>query len=174
MQQFRRFSIILSLLTLMLWAGVSISTPGTQSNIKSVNASTEGIQTLNGPEKLAIYYGWPSLVNDADGDVNVAAADFANFDIVVLGDGLEHPAHGDHDKTEQIISQLVVSGTEVYGYIDMGVTTQNLSLATAQAYVDEWDAMGVTGIFWDDVGYDFGVDRARQVALMRRIRSTPV
>ena len=80
---------------------------------------------------------------------------------MVLGDGLEHPTHGDHAKTRTIIKLLVREGVEVYGYVDMGVSTQNLPLATAQQYVDEWRAMGVTGIFWDDAGADMGVDRVR-------------
>jgi len=121
---------------------------------------------IDGPARLAIYYGYPSLVNGAAGNLVAAAAHFATFDVVVLGDGLEHPAHPDHANTAQIVTDIVAGGTEVYGYVDMGVTTQNLSIATAQQYVDEWDALGVTGIFWDDAGYDYGVDRARQVALI--------
>lgn len=121
---------------------------------------------LPGPAKLAIYYGYPSLVNGAAGNLAAATAHFASFDVVVLGDGLEHPAHPDHANTAQIIADLVNGGTEVYGYVDMGVSTQNLSIATAQQFVDEWDAIGVTGIFWDDAGYDYGVDRPRQVTLI--------
>jgi len=121
---------------------------------------------LAGPERLAIYYGWPSNVNAAAGNIAEAVASFSAFDVVVLGDGVEHPAHGDHTNAAQIITQLINAGVEVYGYIDMGVSTQNLSLATAQQYVDEWDALGVTGIFWDDVGFDYLVDRSRQVTLV--------
>lgn len=127
------------------------------------------------PRRLAIYYGWPSLVNGAAGDVARAAAAFERFDIVVLGDGLAHPAHADHAKTQEIIERLVARGTEVYGYVDMGINTQNLSIATAAQYVDEWAALGVNGIFWDDAGYDHGVDRSRQDQLIdvthgRRLR----
>jgi murein DD-endopeptidase MepM/ murein hydrolase activator NlpD len=121
---------------------------------------------IAGPARLAIYYGYPSLVNGAGGNLASATAHFAVFDVVVLGDGLQHPAHPDHANTAQIVTDLVAGGTEVYGYVDMGVTTQNLSIATAQQYVDEWDAIGVTGIFWDDAGYDYGVDRPRQVTLI--------
>jgi len=121
---------------------------------------------LGGPQRLAIYYGYPSLVNGAAGNLAAAVASFSGFDVVVLGDGLEHPAHPDHANTAQIIGQLSGLGVQVYGYIDMGVLTQNLSLATAQQYVDEWAAMGVAGIFWDDAGFDYGVTRARQVALI--------
>src|SRR5689334_9511150 len=48
------------------------------------------------PRRLAIYYGIPSLVNGAAGDVERAAAVFAGYDVVVLGEGLQYdaPAHG--------------------------------------------------------------------------------
>ncbi|HIQ05018.1 MAG TPA: hypothetical protein EYH31_04880 [Anaerolineae bacterium] len=116
------------------------------------------------PAALAIYYGWPSLVENAGGNVDDATTTFAQFDVVVLGDGLEHASHGDHLNTRQIITSLVDAGIEVYGYVDLGVTTQGLDEAALREYVDEWADIGVTGIFWDDAGYDFGVDRARQTA----------
>jgi len=116
------------------------------------------------PVRLAIYYGWPSLVNGCAGDVECATDAFAGFDLIVLGDGLEHPTHGDHDKTREIISNLTESkgrDVDIYGYIDLGVTTQNLPTDTIKHYVDEWDEMCVAGIFLDDAGQDFGVDRPR-------------
>lgn len=97
-------------------------------------AAAEG--AISAPAKLAIYYGYPSLVNEAGGNLTTATAHFAAFDVVVLGDGLEHPAHPDHANTVQIIADLVAGGTEVYGYIDMGVTTQNLSIASASRNYD--------------------------------------
>ncbi len=123
------------------------------------------------PARLAIYYGWPSLVNGAAGDLRAATSAFAEFDLVVLGDGLEHPGHGDHWNTGTIIGNLIGLGTEVYGYIDLGVTTQNLDLATINSYVDEWAAMGVSGIFFDDAGQDFGVDRARLRSAVEYVHS---
>ena len=41
------------------------------------------------PFPLAIYYGIPSLVNGAAGDVDRAAETFRAYDVVVFGDGLE-------------------------------------------------------------------------------------
>ena len=117
------------------------------------------------PGRLAIYYGWPSHVNGAGGNLDQAAATFGAFDVVVLGDGLEQPSHGDHAGTRTIVERLIAKGVEVYGYVDMGVTTQNLPLATAKQYVDAWREMGVTGIFWDDVGAEHGVDPSRREAL---------
>jgi len=118
------------------------------------------------PKRLAIYYGWPSVVNGAGGDTNKATEELAFFDVIVLGDGIEHPSHGDHVKTEAVIGNLRAQGKEVFGYVDMGASTQNLPIATAEQYVDEWAAMGVSGIFWDDAGFDLHVSRDRQNTLV--------
>src|SRR5437762_10297138 len=40
-------------------------------------------------QRLAIYYGYPSLVENARGDIVKATAVFAKYDVVVWGDGLE-------------------------------------------------------------------------------------
>ena len=114
------------------------------------------------PAQLCIYYGWPSYVNGSGGDAVRAAAQFIRCDLVVLGDGIEHPAHGDYASAASIVATLRQAGKEVFGYIDLGVTTQNLSPAHMERYVDEWRAMGASGIFLDDAGYDYGVSRARQ------------
>src|SRR5436190_6871477 len=41
------------------------------------------------PQRLAIYYGYPSLVDGARGDIARVAAVFGEYDVVVFGDGLE-------------------------------------------------------------------------------------
>ena len=66
--------------------------------------------------RLAIYYGYPSLVNEARGDVEKAASVFSAYDVVVLGDGLEfadvkqgrYPEGdpGEHLKSMQIIAAV--------------------------------------------------------------------
>ena len=116
------------------------------------------------PARLCIYYGWPSAVNGSGGSVSKASTQFLNCDVLVLGDGLEHPSHGDHQATASIIATMIGAGRQVFGYVDLGVSTQNLSIDTIKQYVDEWRAMGASGIFFDDAGYDYGVTRARQNA----------
>jgi hypothetical protein len=159
--------LLLIIIAMPLWAtSVSSQRPEEEGAVGSAAQPA-----LSPPAHLAIYYGWPSLVNNAGGDVNQAAQEFADFDLLVFGDGLEHPSHVEHLKTQQIISQLISSSVisssvQVYGYVDLGVSTQNLPITTAQQYVEEWAAMGVTGIFWDDAGYDYGVDRSRQNTLI--------
>src|SRR5262245_50364442 len=114
---------------------------------------------------FAIYYGWPSGVNGARGDVDAAAATFGRYPVVVFGDGLEHPTHPDHERTVAIMRQLSQGKvTRVFGYVDLGVSTQNLSIPTLLEYAQAWQRAGASGIFLDDVGKEFGVDDARRDA----------
>ncbi|MBN1993657.1 MAG: hypothetical protein JW953_13230 [Anaerolineae bacterium] len=115
------------------------------------------------PARLAIYYGWPSLVNGAQGNLISATHVFSQFNVVVFGDGLEHPTHLEHANTKIIIQNLRKNEIEVYGYVDLGVSppTQNLPTDTIETYVNEWAAMNVTGIFYDDAGQDYGVTTSR-------------
>jgi hypothetical protein len=125
------------------------------------------------PLRLAIYYGYPSLVNKARGDAARAVASFADYDIVVLGDGLEvdgvQGARGagreEHAFTIRLIDRLQVVGRapEVLGYIDLG-RTQHLTLREITGRLAAWARMGAAGVLLDEAGYDFGVTRERQNA----------
>ncbi|HEY7616280.1 MAG TPA: hypothetical protein VH744_05710, partial [Terriglobales bacterium] len=126
------------------------------------------------PARLAIYYGYPSLVNGARGDVEKAAAAFSAYDVVVLGDGLEfadkQPGRrpvgdpAEHQKTLQIIAAARRRNPSIrfYGYVPLG---DNHSLRAEE--IEErsrlWKQMGVAGIFLDEASYDFKiVTRERQ------------
>lgn len=123
------------------------------------------------PRRLAVYYGYPSLVNGARGDLDRAVAVFSEYDVIVLGDGLEFstPGHGagpdEHTFTRRLIQRLRVSGRRplVYGYIDLG-RSQALALEEISDRIDRWAAMDAGGVFLDEAGYDFGVTRERQNA----------
>jgi hypothetical protein len=128
------------------------------------------------PKRLAIYYGIPSLVNGAAGDTGRATAAFAEYDLVVFGDGLEFedvvparkPAGAgplEYARTKTIVARLTTSPrkTAVFGYIDLG-RSQQLAIDEIKARVLRWKAVGASGIFYDEAGADFGVDRARQNA----------
>jgi hypothetical protein len=104
------------------------------------------------PKRLGIYYGWPSLVQGSNWNVTASIGIFSQFDLVVFGDGIESPAHGDHVNTQTVIQALNSLGKLPFGYVDMGVTTQNLSISQMQIAVNNWTAMGVKGIMWDDAG----------------------
>jgi hypothetical protein len=121
------------------------------------------------PKSLLIYYGYPSLINHASS--LSAAATLGAYNYVVLGDGLEDPSHPDHQNTAAILADPHMAHTTAFGYIDLGVTTQNLTLSEIETRVDEWQATGVQGIFLDDFGYDFGTTRDRQNAAVDYVHS---
>lgn len=116
------------------------------------------------PKKLAIYYGWPSTVKDWT--VNGAASVFKDYDLLVLGAGLEDASHGDHENTEDIINHTDMANTEVYGYV-----TAQTSQSANETKIDNWYAMGATGIFCDEFGYDFGTSRSDQNDLIDYVHS---
>lgn len=140
------------------------------------------------PARLAIYYGYPSLVNGSHGDVEKAAGVFAGYDVVVLGDGLEFTEkqpgrypEGDpeeHQKTLQIIAAVRKRspGTRFYGYVCLGEIPwpkghqTALSAKQLEERIQLWKQMGVSGIFLDEAGYDFAVvTRERQNLAVRMI-----
>jgi hypothetical protein len=128
------------------------------------------------PRRLTIYYGVPSLVNGAAGDIARAVEVFAEYDIAVFGDGLEFddvqprrtPAGAgpvEHERTRAMIARLagMPRRTAVFGYVKLG-RPQQLSLQEIRSRLGRWAAMGAAGILFDAAGADFGVDRARQNA----------
>jgi hypothetical protein len=135
------------------------------------NAST--VAPTNLPVRFAIYYGYPSLVNNAT-SLTAAVASFAPYQLVVWGDGVEfadqQPTRQpqgvgaeEHQRARQILQALqqTPNNTAIYGYVPLG-DTQQLALTAIQQRIDLWAAMGVNGIFLDEAGYDFGVTRLRQ------------
>jgi len=123
--------------------------------------------------KLAIYYGYPTLINKSAGDLDKAAAAFAQYDVIVLGDGLELDARDAADEglrrertaLPDLIARVkkVRRGVEMFGYVDLG-STQQLAVAEIARRADRWRSDGADGIFFDEAGTDFGVDSARRHA----------
>lgn len=113
--------------------------------------------------KLLIYYGFPSLLNGIPSLAGIAQA-ISEYDVVVFGDGIQNPSHPDHANLQAIIDELRVLSpqTLVAGYVDLGVSTQNLTNAQMEQYTAWWAAMGADLIFWDDAGFDFLTTRDRQ------------
>ncbi len=135
---------------------------GDTSSVTSIETTS-----ITPPRRLAIYYGWPSLVNGAGGNITQATTVFTQFDMVVFGDGLEHLSHGDHTKTVTIINNLHENNAQVYGYIDL-----TLDFITVTAYVDEWAVItGVTGIFYDRAGQDYDVTHTRLISAVDYVHS---
>jgi hypothetical protein len=120
---------------------------GSNTNKNNTSASTSNI---NVPKLLGIYYGSPSLVQNASGNLSEAIDIFNQFDLIVFGDGIASPSHDDYNNTQIIIQALNNFGKLTFGYVDLGVTTQNLSISEMQIIVNNWTIMGIQGIMWDD------------------------
>ena len=133
------------------------------------------------PSRLAIYYGYPSLINGSQGDVEKAASVLSEYDVVVLGDGIEFPdrqvgryPEGDpdeHQKARQIIAAVERRSprTRFYGYVCLGeiLLPGPKELILTQQEMEQrillWKEMGVKGIFLDEAGYDYAaITRKRQ------------
>ena len=149
-----------------------------QSSLLLAGGSVRAAAT---PARLAIYYGYPSLVNGANGDVQKAVSVFSAYDVVVWGDGIEFPDKearrypaGDpeeHQRAARILATVRERspGTRFYGYVCLGDIAlpngETISLTPKQLEerVLLWKQMGVAGIFLDEAGYDFPVvTRKRQ------------
>lgn len=111
------------------------------------------------PKDLLIYYGWPNSFNSAQNSWNNenVAQDMAKYKMIVLGDGVQDPSHGDYSNTEVIIPRVKALNPEtlIFGYV-----TTDQSLANFKTKTDQWDDLEVDGILLDESGYDFGRTRS--------------
>jgi len=117
------------------------------------------------PKKLAIYYGYPSLVN---GSTNTTAAVniYKNYDVIIFGEDLEQTTHTDHLNTKTIVQHSNMTNTEVYGYVKCTRT-----LSDIQSRIIKWKNIGVKGIFCEEFGYDFGITRVKQNSILSYIHT---
>ena len=116
---------------------------------------------------FAVYYGWPSDVNGAGGDVRRAVAAFRGFRVVVLGDDTATPI-GD-PLAGPVMAGIAAGGGSPYGYVSVGVThgEPDHPLTELQARMDSWCRLGAHGVLVDCAGADYGVSRARFDAVVR-------
>lgn len=146
---------------------VMVVTSGCTPEAEPVSDSTD---TAKAPGYLCVYYGYPSLINNAKGDLKIASNEFSKFDLIVLGDGLQKTTHPDHANTKTIIANLTTQKRIVLGYVDLGVSTNNYSEATLRQQINDWKNLGAAGIFFDNAGYDYKVTRSRQNAVIQYCR----
>ena len=141
-------------------------------SITSAKLATDTTGADLGIRSFQIFYAPPNTINGKFSD-DYAAASLARYDDVVLGSGLEDPGDAYYASTKNIIEKLasLSPATVVWGYINVGVTTGNLSLATLQMQVDQWITAGAKGIFLDTFGYDYQVPRMRQTSILNYIHS---
>lgn len=143
--------------------------------ITSSKLASGAIAADTGLRSVLIYYAPPNSIN-ARFDDNYAAAILSRYDDVVLGTGLQDPGNPSYASTTAVMQKVAALSpdTIIWGYIDCGVTTGNLSLATLQTQIDQWIAIGARGIFCDVIGYAYEVPRSRQNSIISYIHSKNV
>lgn len=110
------------------------------------------------PADLLFYYGWLNSFNYPDNSWNnqKVARDMAKYYMIVLGDGIQDPSHGDYSNTQTIINRIkqINPKTLIFGYV-----TVNQSQGNFETKATQWNTLGVHGIFMDECGYDYGITR---------------
>jgi len=110
------------------------------------------------PKNLLIYYGWLNSFNSADNGWNNenVAQSMSKYNVLVLGDGVQNPSHGDYVNSTIIINRIkeINPATLIFGYV-----TVNQTLSDFTIKVGQWNDLEVSGIFMDEAGYDYGKTR---------------
>jgi len=136
----------------------TVAKPDVELNVPSSEQTARIADKGFRPANVLFYYGYPNSFNSA---VNVwvnekVAQNMAGYDIVVLGAGVEDPAHPDYANTQVILPRLRVinPNMKIMGYVAAAQTIANFKLK-----VDRWNTLHANGIFIDEAGYDFGKTR---------------
>lgn len=128
----------------------------------------EGSSSLRVPSFL-LYMGAPETFNEAP-TIEKAISEYARFDHVVLASNADRIDSPSHAPARQIIKGLKENrDIKVYGYIDAGVSTANLSISEIQIKIQSWKDMGVYGIYCGNFGFENQVSRARQNQILESI-----
>jgi len=122
-------------------------------------------------EGILVYYGYPVSYKGLWDVDKVVYEIKSKYKIVVFGDNYQDPDHEEYESTKSIIQKLIDLRVEVFGYVPIGVSTSNRDMATMQQAVDDWKTLKCTGIFIDEFGFDYEVDRQRQIDLVNYVHS---
>jgi hypothetical protein len=127
------------------------------------------------PRRLAIYYGYPSLVEGADGSVSHAVSIFGRYDVIVFGGHLDvGSASRDQEIEAPLVAQIIVrlhlrpQQPAIYGSVDLG-RSPPLTDADIEHRVDGWKRLGADGILLDEAARDSRVSRQRRAAAVRAV-----
>jgi len=138
-----------------------LGTDGSVTNLNNIHAKHgwHNLQITQSrftrPKDILVYYGWLNSFNSAtNGWYNEKVAqDMAKYKILVLGDGVQNPSHGDYANTQIIIPRIKALNpcALIFGYV-----STNQSYANFQTKTDQWNTLSVHGIMMDESGYDYG------------------
>ena len=132
-----------------------------------IKALWDGVHGAVPPLKpLLVYYGYPVAYKGMWNTTAVISEIAANYSVWVVGDTYGDPSHEEYATTTAIVSGVRASGVKVYGYVPIGQNTSGLTLGQMQERVDQWDTVGVDGIFLDEFGFDYENTRTRQKSIV--------
>jgi hypothetical protein len=133
-------------------------------------ASVQKTESKVEPKNLLVYYGWPISYKNLNDTTLVINDIAAHYDIYIVGDGYQDSTHSSYTDTQTIINGLRSKGVEIYGYTPIGVSPgANRTITELKTQIDDWETLNVDGHFLDEFGFDYGVDRDRQVELVNYI-----
>jgi hypothetical protein len=112
------------------------------------------------PQPLAIYYGWPSLVNGSSGDVAHAADQFRGFAAAIFGEAC--PTR-ESDPRGRAVAEHASNRCRVYGYVSLGHgrSQPGWTCRELRARLEQWSQWGAVGVLLDCAGRDYGVSAKR-------------
>lgn len=139
------------------------------TDMKMLLGSSKSITRTRKP--LLIYYGYPIAYKSMWEVSKVVAEISASYSYWVVGHTYQDPSHVEYASTVSIMQAVRAAGVKLYGYIPLGTSSYNYSLAQITTIVDQWKAIGVDGIFLDEYGYDYGVTRQRQIDVVNMVHS---
>jgi hypothetical protein len=130
--------------------------------LESINFSKTFAASKTTGYKLCIFYADPVSVNQTF-NPTIAGQFFSNYDYIVFGDGVQNPTNTNYQQNIQTVQEILKINPNclIFGYIDLGVTTNNYSFQTIENKIAQWQTFGAKGIFFDDAGFDFQVSRIR-------------
>ena len=138
---------------------LGINPQGNNLSVGERVSRLEGSPILKVPPTL-VYLGSPARINGAT-TTRQAATEFLRFDHVIMSNIEEAtPIVREVHKTRDV---------KVYGYIDTGVTTLNLSISQIQVQIQSWKDIGAAGIYCGNFGFERGVSRERQNIILDSI-----
>lgn len=143
------------------------------NNTLSFHGLTSGIIQRPAPKlkKLLVYYGFPVAYKGIWSAAGVIAELTANFDYWIVGHTYQDPAHEEYASTMAIMRACRAAGMKIYGYIPLGTSSYNYSIAQMTTITDQWMTIGVDGIFIDEYGFDYGNTRQRQIDMVNMVHS---
>lgn len=141
---------------------------GKRQTITLFSASSETTEGLTKPILNAcLYYGTPRAFSP-NRSIEDSATLFAKHDLVVWGDFYHSPLHSDYANTMAVAKSMLKKNPDIgfYGYVPIGLhpdwEDSNLPMEELKARVLEWKALGATGVFADEFGFDYYITRERQ------------